>query len=130
MDQVIKVAAGSIAAVIIITTLRSHNKEMALVLSIVACVVVAIAGITMLNTAMSYVEKIQEVSQMKSSVLAPLFKVCAITTLTQFTATFCQEAGVSSVGKIVEMCGGVASLCAIMPLCDSALKLVESLLGG
>lgn len=130
METIYKIAAGSVCTVIIITTLRSHNKEISLVLSIAVCVLLSVSGLQMFRTVIDYVKKISGDAQLKSVQLSPLIKVCGISTLVQITASFCTEAGENAVGKIVELCGGVAAVCAMLPLLDSVLNLIKNLLGG
>lgn len=130
MEIIYKIAAGSISAVIIITTLRSQNKEIALVLSLAACAVLALGGIKLFQTAVEYLDEMRGIAQIKSAELSPLIKVCGISALVQISATFCREAGESAVGKMVELCGGVAAVCAMLPLLNSVLKLIQDLLGG
>lgn len=130
MEIIYKIVAGSVSAVIIITTLRSQNKEIALVLSLAVCTVLTLAGMQLFQTAVDYLDEMRGIAQIKSAELSPLIKVCGISALVQISAAFCTEAGETAVGKIVELCGSVAAVCAMLPLLDSVLKLVQDILGG
>ena len=128
--MIFKIAAGGVIAVILATTLRGHNKEMSLVLSLAACVILVLGGLQMFQTALDYIRKMQQAAKIETAVLTPVLKVCGIGVLTQVCALFCCQAGDGAVGKIIELCGGAAAVCAMMPLLDAVLELIGELLGG
>lgn len=115
---------------ILVTALRTQNRELSLVLSLAACVVLILSGMQLFRTAVDYLEEMRQAADIESTVLSPLIKVCGVGVLTQVCTLFCQEADEDAVGKVVELCGGAAAVCAMLPLLDAVLELIRGLMGG
>lgn len=113
-----KIVTGGMVAVILAATVRSQSREMALLVSIGACIILCAAGTDFLKSIKSYLEKLHRAAELQDSALLPLTKACLICALSHFCGIFCKDAGEDAIGKIVELCGSAAAICAMLPLFD------------
>ena len=123
-----KIAAGGIISVILATTLRGHSRELSAVFSIAACVVLAVSGLTMFRTVVSYLRGLQEMTGVKSALLKPVLNVCGIGLLSRLCASFCREAGEGTIASVITLCGNLAAICAGFPLMDAVQSIVRDFL--
>lgn len=130
MDLAWKIAVGGVAAAILASTLRSYNREMALATALAACAVLAAAGIGMLRDVRIRMDELSLAAGISGELLSPLLRVCAVELATRIAKTFCGQAGEETLGNVVELCGGLAALCASLPLLDAVLAVARELLGG
>ena len=125
-----KIAVCGVISAILAAVIKQQRKEIALGLSLAACAVLLLCGVSAIKSVISVVGNLRDSAGLNSSVVNPLLKVCGICVLSQVSSTFCVEAGEGSIGKVIELCGGVSSVCAMLPLVDSILELVQGMLGG
>lgn len=130
MELILKISAVGIVAAILATTVRSQNKELALLVSIAACIILCVAGTDSLKNLKEYLEKLQQAAGIQDGVILPVTKACAICALTYVCGIFCKDAGEDAVGKIVLLCGNAAAVCAVIPLMDLVWASVSDFLGG
>ncbi len=130
MDCILKIAAGSVISVILMVTLRKRNSELSLALSLLVCAVLFLCGLQSFRVIWNYLTDLGNTAEIITPLFGNVMKVCGISILTHITMTFCQEAGEAAVGKVVELCGGAAAVCAMMPMLDAIVSLTEDLLGG
>ena len=128
METLFKVAACAVVASILGAAVKSRSAELALALALGACAVLAVASLSVVRQAVSYLDGLRETANLAPSLVAPVVKVCAVSVLTQLACAFCREAGQASAAKIVELCGGAAALCVMLPLMDAVLSMVRELL--
>ena len=130
MEIFAKIAVCSMISVILLTALKSQNKELSTVLSLAAGTVLLLCGMQLFQSVFSYLHDLRESAGLSSTIFTPLLKACGTVVLMQISVAFCTEAGESAVGKIVELCGGAAAICAMLPLVDAVTELVRGLMGG
>ncbi|MBQ7523505.1 MAG: stage III sporulation AC/AD family protein [Oscillospiraceae bacterium] len=128
METLVKVAACAVTVAILGTAVKTRSAELALALALGACAVLAAASLPLVRQAFSYLDELRETAALAPSLVSPVIKVCAVSMLTQFACAFCREAGQASAAKIVELCGGAAALCAMLPLMDAVLNMVREML--
>lgn len=126
----LKIAAGSVISVIMMVTLRKRNSELSMALSLLVCAILLLSGMQSFRLVWNYLNDVGNATGIVTPLFGTALKVCGICILTQIAGTFCQEAGEAAVGKVVELCGGAASICAMMPMLDAVVSLMKDLLGG
>ena len=125
-----KIAAGAVAAAVLGCTVRVRQKELGTLVSLAACAVLCAAALGLWRTAADFLRRLSESAGLDPALTAPVYKVCAIGLLTQLCETFCREAGELTAGKLAELGGAAAAVCAALPLVEAVLKLTGRLLGG
>ena len=128
METIWKIFAGAIISVILATTLRGIRKEISIPFSLVVCSILAICGLKMSKSAFHYLQDLQELAGIESALLKPVLNVCGIGLATHLCATFCQEAGERTVGKIVSLCGNIAAVCTSIPLLEILQSMIREFL--
>ena len=128
MDVFVKIAACGVIAAIMITTLRSHSREAALLLSLAACAILLAAGLEPLQQDLDFLRRLGNDAGLLPAVAAPIFKVSAIGLLSCMGTTFCEDAGEKSLARIIELCGGAAAIAAALPIFETALELTRELM--
>jgi len=130
MEIIFKIAAGGIITVLLTAAIKSHNKELALALTLASCAIMLFPGLQMLGSIRDFVSQLREEIGLESAVLTPLVRVCAIGLVTQLSAYFCQDAGEVMIARVLELCGSIAAVCATLPLLRLVLDMLKGFLGG
>ena len=128
MENLWKILAGAMISVVLATTLRGNSKEFASIFTIAASIVLITSGITIFRTALKYTQSLQDLADMEGALLKPVLNVCGIGLATHLCASFCQEAGEGTIGKIVSLCGNVAAVCVSIPLLDAVQSMIREFL--
>lgn len=129
MEQWYRICACAVIAVILAVTVRSTRAELALPVTLGACVLLGIAAASALRPVLAELDGLRTLSGFSASVLQSVWKVCAISVLSSVVSAFCGEAGQAAVAKLVELCAGALALCAAMPLLHTVLEYIQELLG-
>ncbi len=124
MDILLKLIAGAFIAVLLTATLRQWNREVALLVSLAACVIFLLPAVERFQTVFTYVEQLRSTIGLESSLFTPVLQVCGIGFLTQIAVHFCSDAGEHALGHVLEICGTVVSLCAMLPLLETVFNLL------
>ena len=130
MELFFKIAFCGLSAAILATVIRGMNREYALLLSLAAGIVLCILGSGLLTEVKERLEKLREVSMMREDYFKPLLKVCAVSAVSRFCGLFCQDAGEDTIGKIIELWGAAAAVCAAFPVIDILWDHISDFLGG
>ena len=130
MQSFIHVLIIGIIAVIFSTILRKSNKELALILSIAACVLIALLLLNLAKPLLDFLSKLRTLSGLEQGMMAALLKTIGIGLLTQICATLCADAGENAVAGLIEVCGSLLAMYVSLPLLEAVLDMVESMGGG
>ncbi|MBQ7566308.1 MAG: stage III sporulation AC/AD family protein [Oscillospiraceae bacterium] len=123
-----KTAAAAVTAAVLIAVLRKTDGASALTVSLGACVILAAAATIPLRSLRETLDMLTDASGLRSETVSAVMKVCAVGLVTQFCEAYCRESGSFALGKIVEICGSIAALCASAPLLSSVLTVLKELL--
>ena len=130
MSSFIQVAVIGIVTVILVTLIRKTNGELALLLTLSACVLMAVLVIRLVEPVIDFFRKLQELSGLDEELLVPLIKSVGIGILTQLCAAFCTDAGENAVARLIELCGGVLAICVALPLLEAVIDMIRTMTGG
>lgn len=130
MELVFQVAAAAVIGSILCSILRHDAPGYANLTSIALCVGLALACIRLLGPVLSFLRSLHTLTGLASALLAPVYKVIAIGVLTQLAGGFCADAGEQALSRVVELCGMALALYAALPLAETALQLLRSMMGG
>lgn len=130
METLLKIAALGILAALLVTVLKKQSPETALLLSLAACVLIALLLLDTLKPLLRFFEKLHQLTRINNGLLAPMAKAVGIGLLTQISSTVCSDAGQSAIARLIELCGGVLALYVALPLFEAVLELIGSIGGG
>ncbi len=124
MDILLKMIAGAVITVLLTATLRQWNRDVALLVSLTACIIFILPAAERFQIIFSYVEQLRDTVGLENSLFTPVLQVCGIGFLTQIAVHFCSDAGEHALGHALEICGTVVSLCAMLPLLETVFHLL------
>ncbi len=130
MDNFLHAAVIGILAVIFAALLKKKNGELAVLLSLGACVLIALLLLDLLRPLLDFMTKLRNIAGLDKELLTPLLKTLGIGLLTQVCATVCADGGEKAVASLVEVCGGLLALYVALPLLEAVLDMVQKMSGG
>ncbi len=130
MAALLQVAVIGVVTAVLVTLIRRSNAELALLLSVAACVVMALVVIRLVEPIISFFGKLQALSGLDDELLTPLIKSVGIGIVTQLCAAFCTDAGENAVARLIELCGGVLAIYIALPLLEAVIDMIRTMMGG
>lgn len=130
MELLIQAAVLGLLAVLLASLLKRYSREMALLLSLAACVFLALLLLQIARPVVEFMKRLRNLAGLDKSLMEPLLKTLGIALLTQICATICADAGEHAIGNLIEACGGLLAVYVSIPLLEAVLDMVESMVGG
>ena len=129
MDPFLKAAALVLITVILTLALGSKGKETGFLLTMAACVMVMILGISYLKPVMDFLRKLETLGNLNGDMTGILFKVAGIGIISEIVGMVCTDAGNSSLGKALNIAATGVILWLSIPIFDALLELIHRILG-
>lgn len=129
MELFLKTAAGCMLSMILILMVGKQEQGLAVILSIAVCCMIAVAALTTLTPILDFLHRLDAAGNLNQFGLGNLLKMVGIGLVSELVATLCQDAGNTSLGKQVQLLGGIVILKLSLPLLETLLELIEKLLG-
>ena len=130
MQSFLQATVVGVIAVIFTALLKKNNKELAVLLSLAACVLIAIFLVDLAGPVVSYFSRLQNLAGLDNGLMTPLLKTVGIGILTQICSSVCSDAGENAIGNLIEICGSVLALYVALPLLEAVLEMVQTMCGG
>lgn len=124
-----KIAVIGVSAVIFATVLKKSSGELAILLTLAACAVMALTALSLMEPILSFFTKLRGFAGLDSELLAPVLKAIGIGLLSQLCADVCLDAGESAVAKLIGSCATILSLYVCLPLLEAVLEMIQTM-GG
>lgn len=125
--EVFKILGFSIFAVIMIIVIKEQNKEIALILTIAACVGLMIYSMSQLSGVIDMLDSLVSTSGINKEFLEIILKVTAISYIIEFGKNVCVDAGQSAIATKLEMSGKVIIVTLSVPLIASLVNILTGL---
>ena len=119
MEDILKIAAATVAAAVCAVVVKQRAQEVGLVLSLAAGAVESVRAL---------MDELGEAAGLSPAVLAPVLKTVGIAILTHISAEVCRDAKESGIAAFVETAGAAVALCVALPLLRAVLDTVTGLL--
>lgn len=129
MDIVWKASACALVTVIITITLGKKEKDIAVLISLAGCILIAVSAIGFLRPVYLLIKELEELVSFRSDVFQIVIKAVGICILTELTSTICQEGGCSGIGKMIQYLGAVSILWMSIPAVHTLLRLAQEIMG-
>lgn len=130
MQTFLQVAVIGVIAVLLTSLLKKKNGEFALLLTLAACVVIALLLTKLTEPVLDFLRRLRDLAELDESLMTPVVKAVGIGLLTQICANICADAGENSIAKLVELCGSILAVYVAIPLLEAVIKTVETMGGG
>lgn len=123
-------ACGAVFLAIILTVnLSGHRKDMAALLTLAVCVMVALVAVQYIRPVLEFVEELEEIGGLDSDMIRILLKIVGIGILSEIAVPVCADAGNASVGKAVQFLAVMVILSLSIPLFRSLIHVLQEILG-
>ena len=128
MDIFIKAASVVLITVILGLTLGKQGKETALLLTLMACVMVAYLAVSYLEPVVDLIDRLQQIGQLDAGMLEILLKAVGIGLIGEITVLICADAGNAALGKTLQLLTIAVILWLALPLLNQLLELLQDIL--
>ena len=119
------------AAVLIVLILGQAipQKDLSLVLTMTACVLVGLLFITYLTPIIDFLKTLQKLGDIQGNMLEILLKVLGIGIVTQLTQLICKDSGNASLGQALNLLGTAVILWLSLPVFTALIEIIQKILG-
>lgn len=128
METFLKICAIGIAALIIISIVKTYKPEFTVEVTLCAGMILLYFIIDSLKYGFGFIADIYEDLSYGKEYFPIILKVLGIAYITEFAAAICQDAGEKSIASKVELAGKIAIFFAAIPVFTSLLDLLNSLI--
>ena len=129
MTLFLQASGGVLFALILILTIKNHNKEIAAVLAIAVCCMTAIAALNYLQPVLEFLKTLEHIGELDETMVSTLLKVTGIGVIIEIAALVCKDAGNESMGKSIQFLGSAVILYLSIPLFTALVNLLQKILG-
>lgn len=130
MEQFIQAAVIGVISAIPVSLLKKTNRELALLLSLAACVMISLILLQLARPVVDFFTRLRELAGLDRELVGPMLKTVGIGLLTQLCATICSDAGENATARMIELCGGILALYVSLPLLEAVISMVQTMSGG
>ena len=128
MDIFLKSAAGTLVALIMYLILAKQGKDISVVLTVAVCCMLAMAAMQYIEPVISFIDRLQELSDLEPTILQIILRVVGIGLLSEITSVICTDAGNAALGKSLQFVTGGVVLWLSIPLFTKLIDLIEEIL--
>lgn len=126
--DIFKFVSFTIISLVLIITLKDIKKEMGVLLSIVAAIMLLISSIEAITYAMNLLNSLIEKSGINRNYLEVILKVTGIAYIVEFTKNICVDAGESALGTKIEIAGKLSIVTLTIPIMLSVIEQIVNII--
>lgn len=130
MTAFIQAVAGALIGIILCLAIRSHSRDLPLLLSLAVSVMVLLVAVNFLQPVVELIRSLEAVGQLDTQLLQAILKAVGIGLIGELAALICNDSGNSALGRAVEVLTAAAVLWLSIPLFRQLLELVQQMAGG
>lgn len=128
MEMIIKCAGLAICSCALTLLLKPINPEMSLLLSVSVIAAVFYLSTDALHVFVHIIDKIRNYTSDTEIYISPLLKCVGIAVVVKISGDICRDASQNAAATALEYAGAVCALGAAMPLIDTLITTVYSLI--
>ena len=119
------------AAVLIVLILGQaiSQKDISLVLSMLAAVMVGLLMLHYLEPVLNFLQELQQLGDFQGNMLKVLLKILGIGIISEITQMVCKDNGNSSLSQAMQLLGTAVILWLSLPIFDALLDIIRKILG-
>ena len=129
MDMFLKTTGGILVAVVLTIAVGKREKDIALILSMVACCLTMISAGYFLRPVIDFLYGLEALGGISETGISVLLKIVGIGLVTEVCMMICRDGGNASLGKSLQIMGSAAMLYSAIPLFEMLLVVIQSVLG-
>lgn len=124
----VKVALLGIIAIITAILFKKGKEEFSFYISIGACVIILLMGISNLEVILDAIDKLKRYINIDQNYVDILIKIVGITYVTEFASALCKDSGYQAIAGQIELVGKLTILAMGMPILLALLETISSFL--
>ena len=128
--NILSICGVAIVSAILTITLKKHNHELSILISIGAAVIILLSVIEYVVGSIDEVSTLLAQAGISTQYVIILFKVMGICFLTEFTCDCTKEAGLDALSGNIALAGKILVLVTALPMFMEVLSVVTKLSGG
>jgi stage III sporulation protein AD len=129
MDTFCKATAAALVVCVLGATLQKQGRDISILLVMAASVMIALAAISYLEDVVAFIGSLARLAQLDSEMLRIILKTTGIGLVGELSSMVAIDSGNSALGKSIQMMTVGVVLWLAIPLLESLLELVTSILG-
>ena len=130
MELFWKAAAATLLAVILCLCLSGQHKEMAVLLSLAACAMIAAIAVEYLEPVVEFLRSLRVIGQLDEDMVGIMLKAVGIGLVAELANLICSDAGNAALGRALQILAGGIVLWLSLPLFQRLMELLQTLLGA
>ena len=130
MDLFLKACGAVLLTVIATLALGKNSKDYAVVLSVLACCLVALAAMEYVRPVLDFLSQLERAGGLDHAMIRILLKAAGIGLISEIAALVCSDSGNASLGKTIKLMGSAVILWLSLPLYTMLLELLQEILGA
>ncbi len=130
MDVFLRCAAAALLTVVLTVTVRSQNQQIALVLAMLVCCMIAVCAVKLLLPIVDFLRELKLTAQLDDTYVEIILKIVGIGLLGEICTSVCTDSGNSAVARCLQLLTVSVILYLSLPLFTALLSLIERILGN
>lgn len=128
MEDIIKIIAVGIIAIIIVIIIKQYKPEFAIYVSLITGAIILYLIFGKLQGIINLLQNISNKAGVNSQFLSLLLKITGIAFLTEFAINICKDAGEGAIASKIEIGSKVIIVSMSIPIISSLLDVILKLL--
>ena len=129
MDGFLKACGAVFISVILIINLSGQRKDMALLLTLAVCIMVATVTMQYLRPILGFVEELEKIGNLDVDMVRILLKIVGIGIVSEIAVPVCADTGNTAVGKSLQFMTVMVMSALSIPLFRSLVQVLQEILG-
>ncbi|MDR1299650.1 MAG: stage III sporulation AC/AD family protein [Oscillospiraceae bacterium] len=127
-DSIIKVLAVSAVGSALYLVIRRDSRDMALLLTLSVTAFMLLLGLNMAGAVIRFVNRLGDSAGLQGAAVSIVLKEIGISIVSRVSSDICREAGQVSAASSAEFVGAIAALYVALPLFETVVSMIESLI--
>lgn len=128
MDIFGKAVAVVLLAVILSITIGKTEKDIAVVLTMIACSIIAAIAMYYLSDIFTFLWKLGNSNDYQNSFMGILLSITGVALISELTCLVSADAGNTSLGKAMQILGNAVILFLSLPLFESLFTVIQEIM--
>ena len=124
----LKIIGIAFVGVVLYQILRNTKSDFAIFVSISVGVVILVLLSDKISQVVNVFNDLSVKAGLSSEIFSSVIKIIGIGYLTEYSVNLCDDAGCSSIGKKIELCGKITILIMALPIINGIITIIGELL--
>ena len=129
MDGFLGACGAVFLGIILTVNLSGHRKDMAALLTLAVCVMIALVAVQYIRPILEFMEELEEIGGLDRDMIRILLRIVGIGIVSEIAVPVCSDTGNASVGKSLQFLAVMTMLWLSIPLFRSLIQVLQEILG-